>query len=52
MQVDLGDSVQIEPIVLKPCYDDSGRIGFGFPVRFKIEVTDNSILKTGVTVVW
>ena len=37
-----GKSVQVERIVLKPCYDDYGKIGggFGFPVRFKIEVSD------------
>jgi hypothetical protein len=43
VQVDLGKSVQVERIVLKPCYDDYGKIGggFGFPVRFKIEVSDD-----------
>jgi hypothetical protein len=54
VQVDLGRSVQVERIVLKPCYDDYGGIGagFGFPVRFKIEVSDDPEFKTGVTLVW
>ncbi len=54
VQVDLGRSVEIEKIVLKPCYDDFGGIGggFGFPVRFKIEVSDDPEFKTGVTLVW
>jgi hypothetical protein len=30
VQVDLGKSVQVERIVLKPCYDDFGKIGGGF----------------------
>ncbi len=54
VQVDLGKSVQVERIVLKPCYDDFGKIGggFGFPVRFKIEVSDDPTFKAGVTLVW
>ena len=54
VQVDLGKSVQVERIVLKPCYDDFGKIGggFGFPLRFKIEVSDDPAFKTGVTLVW
>jgi hypothetical protein len=54
VQVDLGNSVQVERIVLKPCYDDFGKIGggFGFPVRFKIEVSDDPSFQTGVTLVW
>ncbi len=54
VQVDLGKSVQVERIVMKPCYDDFGKIGggFGFPVRFKIEVSDDPTFKNGVTLVW
>lgn len=54
VQVDLGKSVQVERILLKPCYDDYGKIGggFGFPVRFKIEVSDDPEFKTGVSLVW
>jgi hypothetical protein len=54
VQVDLGKSVAIQRIVLKPCYDDFGGIGggFGFPVRFKIEASDDPAFKTGVTLIW
>jgi hypothetical protein len=54
VQVDLGRSVQVQRVVLKPCYDDYGKIGggFGFPVRFKIEVSDDPAFKTGVSLVW
>ncbi|MDB6006678.1 MAG: hypothetical protein JWR15_3665, partial [Prosthecobacter sp.] len=54
VQVDLGRSVEIQRIVLKPCYDDFGGIGggFGFPVRFKVEASDDPAFKTGVTLIW
>ncbi|OYW74117.1 MAG: hypothetical protein B7Z37_19085 [Verrucomicrobia bacterium 12-59-8] len=54
VQVDLGKSVEIQRIVLKPCYDDFGGIGggFGFPVRFKVEASDDPAFKTGVTLIW
>lgn len=54
VQVDLGRSVEIRRIVLKPCYDDFGGIGggFGFPVRFKVEASDDPTFKTGVTLIW
>lgn len=54
VQVDLGSSQPVQRIVLKPCYDDFGQIGagFGFPVRFKIEVSDDPEFKTGVSLLW
>jgi hypothetical protein len=54
VQVDLGQSVQVDRIVLKPCYDEFGKIGggFGFPLRFKIEVSDDPTFRTNVTLVW
>lgn len=54
VQVDLGSSTTIEKVVLKPCYDDYGGIGggFGFPVRFKVECSDDPDFKTGVTLLW
>ena len=54
VQVDLGRSVSLAKIVLKPCYDDYGKIGagFGFPVRFKIEVSDDPSFKSDVTLLW
>jgi mono/diheme cytochrome c family protein len=54
VQVDLGSSQSVQRIVLKPCYDDFAKIGggFGFPVRFKIEVSDDPEFKEGVSLVW
>ncbi len=54
VQVDLGRTVGIQRIVLKPCYDDFGKIGggFGFPVRFKIEASDDPEFRTGVSLLW
>lgn len=54
VQVDLGRSITIEKVLLKPCYDDFGGIGggFGFPVRFKVECSDDPQFKTGVTLLW
>ncbi|MGV3663547.1 MAG: DUF1553 domain-containing protein [Prosthecobacter sp.] len=54
VQVDLGRSITIEKVLLKPCYDDYGSIGggFGFPVRFKVECSDDPKFKTGVTLLW
>jgi len=54
VQVDLGKSVGVDRIVLKPCYDEFGKIGggFGFPMRFKIEVSEDPEFKAGVTLVW
>ena len=54
VQVDLGRTAEIERVVLKPCYDDFGKIGggFGFPVRFKLEASDDPEFKTGVTLIW
>jgi hypothetical protein len=43
VQADLGQPVSISQIVLIPSYDDFNQIGagFGFPVRFKIEISDD-----------
>jgi hypothetical protein len=42
VQVDLGEDRPVRSIVLHPCHDEFGGIGagFGFPVRFRIEVAD------------
>ena len=42
VQIDLGEPKQIQRIELIACYDDFNNIGagFGFPVRFKVEVSD------------
>jgi mono/diheme cytochrome c family protein len=53
VQVDLGSSQPIERLVLWGCHDDFNNIGagFGFPVRFKVEVADDPAFKEGVTLV-
>jgi hypothetical protein len=42
VQVDLGEDRPVQSLVLHPCHDEFGGIGagFGFPVRFRIEVAD------------
>ena len=54
VQVDLGQHVDIGRVELLPCYDDFNSIGagFGFPVRFKVEASDDPEFKTGVTLFW
>jgi hypothetical protein len=54
VQVDLGRSVDIDKIVLLPAYDDFGGIGagFGFPLRFKVEVSDDPEFREGASLVW
>ena len=41
VEVDLGKGLEVSQIVLRPCHDDFGNIGagFGFPVRFRVEVS-------------
>jgi mono/diheme cytochrome c family protein len=53
VQVDLGESVKLDRVVLRPCSDDFNMIGagFGFPVRFKIEASDDAEFKTALTLV-
>jgi hypothetical protein len=53
VQVDLGQSIQVSRITLRPCYDDFNSIGsgFGFPVRFKIEISDDPGFRSNVTLV-
>jgi hypothetical protein len=53
VQVDLGASVKLDRVVLRPCHDEFNDIGagFGFPVRFKVEVSDDAAFKTGVATI-
>ena len=53
VQVDLGESKAIDEIVYVPCYDPYNNIGagFGFPVRFKIEISNGPKFKKGATTV-
>jgi hypothetical protein len=50
VQVDLGQPVSISQVVLIASYDDFNQIGagFGFPVRFKIEISDDAGFHAGV----
>ncbi len=50
VQVDLESSVPIKRLVHTACYDDFNKIGagFGFPLRFKIEVSDDPGFQEGV----
>ena len=54
VQVDLGRTTNIDRVELLPCYDDFNKIGagFGFPVRFKIETSDDPQFKSGVVLLW
>ncbi|MDB6138079.1 MAG: hypothetical protein JWO94_1151 [Verrucomicrobiaceae bacterium] len=54
VQVDLGATTSIDHVELNACYDDFNKIGagFGFPVRFKVETSDDPEFKTGVTLFW
>ncbi len=53
VQVDLGRAVAIDRIVTTGCHDDFNNIGagFGFPVRFKVEIADDPEFKRGVQMV-
>jgi hypothetical protein len=53
VQVDLGVSVALDRVVLWGCHDTFANIGpgFGFPVRFKVEVCDDPEFADGVVAV-
>lgn len=42
VQIDLGRPIELDQVELIACYDEFNNIGegFGFPLRFKVEVTD------------
>ena len=52
VQVDLGREVAIQSLALVGCWDDFNGIGdgFGFPVRFKVELSSDADFKTNVIV--
>ena len=52
VQLDLGRSIPIDSIVYVGCHDNFNNIGagFGFPVRYKIEIGDDADFKTGILV--
>lgn len=53
VQVDLGASAKLDRVVLRPCNDDFNSIGagFGFPIRFKVEVSDDAEFKAATVLV-
>ena len=53
VQVDLGAAAAVGRVVLWGCHDDFNGVGagFGFPVRFKVELSDDPAFTTGVVVV-
>ena len=50
VQVDLGRSATIDKVVLWGCHDDFNNIGagFGFPVRFLVEASNDAPFRAGV----
>ena len=54
VQVDLGESIEINRATLVPAHDTFNGIGagFGFPVRFKVEASDDPEFQTGVKLLW
>ncbi|MBL8827893.1 MAG: DUF1553 domain-containing protein [Planctomycetaceae bacterium] len=54
VQIDLGAARELRKVVIRPCYDDFAQIGagFGFPVRFKVEVSNDESFAIGVQVVF
>lgn len=53
VQVDLGQKTCIREILLQPCYDSFNNIGagFGFPPRYRVEVSDDPDFHEQVQVV-
>lgn len=53
VQLDLGQSAPVAEIRLRPAYDDFAGIGggFGFPLRYRVEVSDEAEFKSGVVIV-
>ncbi|HEV7279723.1 MAG TPA: DUF1549 domain-containing protein [Pirellulaceae bacterium] len=53
VQIDLGAPVELADVSLFPCYDDFAGIGagFGFPVGFKIEASDDPAFVAGVVTI-
>jgi mono/diheme cytochrome c family protein len=53
VQVDLGSAIAIGKVVMHPCKDDFNKIGegFGFPVRFKVELSSDPAFAKEVTAI-
>jgi mono/diheme cytochrome c family protein len=54
VQIDLGETREIDRVWLLPALDDFNGIGagFGFPVRFKVEVSDDPAFRRDVKLLW
>ncbi|MBN9118388.1 MAG: DUF1549 domain-containing protein [Planctomycetes bacterium] len=52
VQVDLTESIKLDRVVIRPCHDEFNNIGagFGFPVRFRVELSDDPTFKAGVVI--
>ncbi|NDH95787.1 MAG: DUF1549 domain-containing protein, partial [Planctomycetia bacterium] len=53
VQLDLGKQQDLAEVKLFPCYDDFNNIGggFGFPLRYRVEVSDEPAFTAATTVV-
>ena len=53
VQVDLGQSIPVTAVQVVGCHDDFNGIGagFGFPVRFKVELSDDENFRQSVNLV-
>ncbi|HMJ91335.1 MAG TPA: DUF1553 domain-containing protein [Candidatus Acidoferrum sp.] len=53
VQVDIGRVVELDRIEFAGCHDTFNNIGagFGFPLRYKIEVSNDAAFRNGVTIV-
>ncbi|MEY3959163.1 MAG: hypothetical protein RJA37_1766, partial [Verrucomicrobiota bacterium] len=53
VQVDLGAARELTEVILTGCHDTFNNIGagFGFPVRYKVELSDDAKFTQGVTMV-
>ena len=53
VQVDLGKPTSIDQLIYVACHDDFNGIGagFGFPVRYRIEISDDPAFAKDVTIV-
>lgn len=53
VQVELKEPDAIESIILYPCHDEFNNIGagFGFPVRYKVEISNDAAFVAGVTTI-
>ncbi len=53
VQIDLAKSETIERLVIIGCHDDFNNIGagFGFPIRYRVEISEDAKFQAGVTTI-